>query len=164
MARNFLRLFLIAYALLPFVAVILLFTLVRQFEADLSPVYTSASTALNAATDGLRSGVENLEASFQPLVNSINALRSALSTVINFIANTINAIIDWIRTTTFGTVSLPRFNAITLPPIVDLSGLEVIADNARVISTQVSLVASTTIDTVNARLNTLITVFALFLL
>ena len=39
-----------------------------------------------------------------------------------------------------------------------------LAAKARVISTQVSLAATTTIDTVNARLNTLITVFALFLL
>ncbi len=155
MLRLLFRLLLIAYGLLPLIAVVLLISTVRTVQSELAPVYETASDRITDATDDLRDELRDLRAGFQPMVNSVNSLRSALSTVNTFISNSVNGVIDWVADTTFDVIRFPRFNGISLPSVVNLTFIDDISDSVDEIGDQVGVVVDTTSDTVMTQLNTL---------
>jgi len=157
MLRLLFRLLLIAYALLPLIAVALLISSVRTVQSELAPVYETASDRISDATDDLRDELRDLRAGFQPMVNSVNSLRSALSTVNTFINNSVNGVIDWVADTTFDVITFPRFNGISLPSVVNIGFIDDISDSVDEIGEEVETVIDTTGDTVMTQLNTLTT-------
>lgn len=162
MLRLLFRLFLIAYGVLPLIAVVLLIMTVRNVQSELTPVYEAASTRITNATDDLRDELRQLRAGFQPLVNAVNSLRSALSTVNNFIRNSVNAVIDWVSDTTFGVINIPRFGGITLPSVVNLQFIDNISDSVDEIGDQVSIVVDSTTSTVVTQLEMLTLALIIF--
>lgn len=155
MLRFFFRLLLIAYAVLPLIAVVLLLNSVRTVQSQLAPVYETASERISDASDDLRDELRDLRAGFQPMVNSVNSLRSALSTVNSFINNSVNGVIDWVADTTFDVVRFPRFNGISLPAVVNLSFIDDISDHVDAIGDEVGSVIDTTGAAVTAQLDAL---------
>lgn len=155
MLRLLFRLFLIAYALLPLVAVVLLISSVRAVQSELTPVYETASERINEATEDLRTELRQLRSGFQPMVNTVNSLRSAISSINSFIVNSVNGVIGWLDDFTLGVFDFPRFNSPTLPSIVNLSFIDDIADHVDEIGDQVETVVETTSSTVTTQLDTL---------
>lgn len=155
MLRLLFRLLLIAYALLPLIAVVLLFNSVRAVQSQLAPVYETASERITNATDDLRGELRDLRAGFQPMVNSVNSLRSALSSVNTFINNSVNGVIDWVAEFTLNVVRFPRFSGLSLPSVVNLSFIDDISDSVDEIGDEVGSVIDTTGATVMAQLDML---------
>ena len=145
MLRLLFRLLLIAYGLLPLIAVVLLISTVRTVQSELAPVYETASDRITDATDDLRDELRDLRAGFQPMVSTVNT----------FISNSVNGVIDWVADTTFDVIRFPRFNGISLPSVVNLTFIDDISDSVDEIGDQVGVVVDTTSDTVMTQLNTL---------
>jgi archaellum component FlaC len=162
MLRLLFRLFLIAYGVLPLIAVVLLIMTVRNVQSELTPVYEAAGQNITDATDDLRDELRQLRAGFQPMVNTVNSLRSALSTINNFINNSVNDAIDWIDDFTLGVFDFPRFNGITLPPVVNLQFIDNISDSVDDIGDQVSTLVETTSNTVVTQMEMLTLALIIF--
>ncbi len=155
MFRWITRLLLLAYIALPILAVVVAVNTVQQMQSDVEPVLTHAANTINTAAAALDDEVRDLGSNFQPLVSTVNALRSGLSAVASFTSGAINVMVDAVNGLTFNAFHIPRFQGITIPPLVDFGFVDRISLNLTRISTQVSLVATTVTDTVSARVQML---------
>lgn len=149
MFRLVLRLFLLAYFLMPLIAGGLIVFTVLQVRDDLVNVYETASERISDATSGLTSELRDLGSKFQPLVNAVNSVRSALVTVRNFLQNTVFTIIDVVNNINVacsvgGQACIPKSFNLTIPALINLSFIDNISDHITEITDEVSTVVSTT--------------------
>lgn len=164
MLRTLFRIILVIYFAVPVIALVFLVGTVQGIGSELSPLYESASQRISTAAESLQTEIQNIRQRFQPLVNAVNTLRSGLNSIAGFINNSVNAVIGWIRDASFGTVNLPRFQGITIPALVDLSFLDEIANDVNAISTEVTAIASGTVNAVTSSLSALILVVVVLVL
>ncbi|MBK8027633.1 MAG: hypothetical protein IPK19_41200 [Chloroflexi bacterium] len=155
MLRWIPRLLLLVYLALPIVVIFLIFSTVQQIQADVEPALATASSAINTAATTLDFELRSMGRNFQPLVNTVNALRAGLNAVASFVSGAINVMVDAVNGLTFNTLRIPRFQGITIPPLVDLAFINRIAGSIDTIGGQVAIVATTVTETVNERLQTL---------
>jgi methyl-accepting chemotaxis protein len=153
MFRLVLRLFLLAYFLMPVIAGGLIIYTVLQVRDDITTVYENASERIADATSGLTTELRDLGDKFQPLANAVNGIRSALVTVRNFLQNTVFTVIDVVNNINVacsigGRACIPKSFNITIPALLDLSFIDNISDHITEITDEVGAVVSTTTRTI----------------
>lgn len=155
MLRPVFRLFLLAYFVMPLLAVLLVALTFVQIRNDVTPIFESANAAISSATAALENEVRNLGNNFAPLVTAVNALRAGLQAVVNFIRDTIYTLIDVVNGLNLAcsigrTACIPKSINITLPRLIDLSFINTISANISAITTQVNTVVTTTTTTITS--------------
>ncbi len=154
MFRLGIRLFLLAYFLMPVVAIILVIQTFLQIRSDVSPIFEAANIAISNAVSALETEARNLGNNFAPLADAVNATRNALQAVLNFLRNTVYTLIDVVNSLNLacsvgGTACIPKSINVTLPTLIDLSFINNISDNISGITSQVNNVITTTTTSIN---------------
>ncbi|MEZ4671025.1 MAG: hypothetical protein R3E39_24235 [Anaerolineae bacterium] len=148
MIRGLIRLFLLAYFLMPIISIALVVLTFVQIRNDVTPVIDSANTAITTATTTLEREVRNLGRNFAPLVRTVNGIRSALQKVVNFLRDVVYALIDAVNGLNLacsigGTACIPKSLNVTLPTLIDFSFIDNISSSLTNITTQVNGVFTT---------------------
>ena len=154
MLRTVLRLFLLAYFVMPLVAGVLVVLTFVQVRDDVTPIYEAASASISRATTALDAELQSLGDHFAPLANAVNAIGRALQTVVNFLRNTVYALIDVVNKLNVacsvgGRACIPKSLNVTLPTLIDLSFVDNISNNITDITTQFNNVITTTTTTIS---------------
>ncbi|MBZ0293620.1 MAG: hypothetical protein K8L99_13720 [Anaerolineae bacterium] len=154
MLRRLLRLFLLAYFLMPAAAGFLVILTFVQIRNDVTPIYESASATISNAANTLNTELSNLGANFAPLASAVNAIRTALQAVLNFLRDTVYTLIDVVNGLNLacsigGAACIPKSINITLPSLIDLSFINDISNSINQITTQVNQVVSTTTNAIS---------------
>ncbi|QPC82665.1 hypothetical protein G4Y79_23755 [Phototrophicus methaneseepsis] len=155
-----LRFLLIAYFLMPLVALGLVIFCFWQIQSDVAPVFETANQSITTAADAVQREVSDLGENFEPLVDAVNDTRNAVNAIISFFRNTLNAVIAEVNKSCFwngasgcGWSGLPP---ISLPPLVDLSFIDRIGTNLTTITSQLDTVMTTVTTSVSVYMNLLI--------
>jgi methyl-accepting chemotaxis protein len=165
--RFVIRLFLLAYLVLPVVAGFLLIQTFAQIRDTVTPIFQTASTNISSATATLNQELTSLGSNFAPLAAAVNAARSALQQVLNFIQGTIYTLIDVVNslnaTCSVANVGcIPKSINMTLPSVVNLTFLNNISTSVSTISTEVNTVVNTTTTAINSYTTMLNLIIVLF--
>ena len=149
MIRIVLRLFLLAYFVMPIVSGSLVVLTLAQIRNDVTPIVETARTTISDATSALGNELRNLGSNFAPLVNAVNAIRGALQTVINFLRDIVYTLIDVVNGMNLacsigGAACIPKSLNVTLPTIIDLSFMDRISANITSVTDELNTVVTTT--------------------
>jgi hypothetical protein len=155
MLRLILRLFLLAYFVMPVVAGFLVVGTFVQVRNDIAPIFESASATISTATTALENELRNLGNNFRPLVNAVNAIRRALQTIVNFLRDTVYTLIDVVNGINVAcsigrTACIPKSINVTLPTLIDLTFINNISASITDISNEVNTVITTTTTTIGS--------------
>lgn len=155
MIWTILRLFLLAYFVMPLVAGFLVIRTFVQIRDDLTPIYESASASISAATTTVNNELRNLGNNFAPLADAVNGIRNALQVVVNFLRDTVYTLIDVVNGINLacsigGAACIPKSINVTLPTLIDLSFINEISAGITDISTQFNSIITTTTTTIGA--------------
>ncbi len=155
MLRTILRLFLLAYFVMPLAAGFLVIRTFVQIRDDLTPIYESAGATISAATTTVNNELRNLGRNFAPLADAINGIRNALQVVVNFLRDTVYTLIDVVNGLNLacsigGAACIPKSINVTLPTLIDLSFINEISAGITDITTEFNHIITTTTTTIGA--------------
>lgn len=162
MLRWIVRAVLLAYLIMPLAAVGLVVHAVNGIVQQVAPVYDAATESIATAAQSLQSEIDGLQASFRPLADTVNALRSGLNIITGFMSDTINGVITFVNG--FPGISLPRFDGINMPPLVNLDFIGSIASDVNTIAQQTTVLVDTVTTTIQSFLTAIVTALLLLVI